>query len=77
MKSSSQMIEMNPKVMLGKPVIKGTRITVESILDKLASGETYEDILKAHSHLTHDQILAALAFAAESLKDEVVYPISE
>ena len=69
-------IESNPKVMLGKPVIKGTRITVELILEKLSEGETIEDILEAHPHITEEAIRAALAFAAQSLKADVIYPIA-
>lgn len=46
------LITSDPKIMMGKPVIAGTRITVELILDKLAAGETYEQILEAHPHLT-------------------------
>ncbi len=48
----SQHIEINPKIMMGKPVIKGTRITVESLLEKLSSGEKEEDILHSHPHIT-------------------------
>jgi uncharacterized protein (DUF433 family) len=72
----SQNIEINPKIMMGKPVIKGTRITVELILEKLSAGETEEDILLAHPHLSKENIKAALAFAAESLKGEKIYPVS-
>jgi uncharacterized protein (DUF433 family) len=71
-----QYIEVNPKIMMGKPVIKGTRITVEMILEKLSSGETIEYILEAHPHLSKEQIQAALAFAAQSLKGEIIYPIA-
>lgn len=60
-------IEVNPKIMMGKPVIKGTRITVELILDKIANGETFEQIIEAHPSLTVEAIRAAIAFAAESL----------
>jgi len=67
----------DPKVMMGKPIIAGTRITVELILEKLAAGETIEQILDAHPRLTREAIQAALAFAAESLKADVVYPIAE
>lgn len=63
--------------MMGKPVIKGTRITVELILEKLAAGETIEQILEEHPQLTREAIQAALAFAAEVLKSDVIYPISE
>ncbi|CAG0940501.1 hypothetical protein BROC_01054 [Candidatus Brocadiaceae bacterium] len=72
-----KLILSDPAVMMGKPVIAGTRITVELILDKLAAGETIEQILDAHPHLTRDAIQAALSFAADSLRDEVVYPIQE
>ena len=71
----SQHIELNPKIMTGKPVIKGTRITVELILEKLSAGETEEDIIEAHPHLTNNDIKAALAFTAQSLKVEKIYPI--
>lgn len=69
-------IEINPKIMMGKPVIKGTRITVELILEKLSEGETTDDILKAHPNLTIPAIHAALAYAAQSLKADTIYPIA-
>ena len=55
--------------MMGKPVVAGTRITVELILEKLAAGETAEQILEAHPRLTKEAILAALAYAAEALRN--------
>ena len=67
----------DPKVMMGKPVVAGTRITVELILEKLAAGESIEQLLDAHPRLTKQAIQAALAFAAQALKADVVYPISE
>ncbi len=54
----------NPKVMMGKPVIAGTRIPVELILEKLGAGETVEQVLQAHPRLTQTAIKAVLAFAA-------------
>ncbi len=63
-------IEVNPKIMLGKPIIKGTRITVELIIEKLALGETYEDILEAHPRLKREHILAALNYAYFTIKNE-------
>ncbi len=72
-----QWIVSNPKVMMGKPVVAGTRITVELILEKLAAGETIEQILEAHPHLTREAVLAALAFAKEALRADVVYPLAE
>lgn len=73
----NRFIQSNPKVMMGKPVVAGTRITVELILEKLAAGETIEQLLEAHPRLTRQAVLAALAFAAEALKADVVYPASE
>jgi uncharacterized protein (DUF433 family) len=70
-------IQSNPSVMMGKPVIAGTRITVEHILEKLAAGETVEQILDAHPRLTKDAIQASLNFAAKALKADVVYPVAE
>ncbi len=68
------MITSDPKIMMGKPVIRGTRITVELILEKLAAGENIDQILSAHPQLTEEAIRAALAFAADALKADVVYP---
>ncbi len=70
-------IESNPDVMMGKPVLKGTRITVELILEKLGAGESIEQILQEHPHITKEAILEALQFAAEALKVDVLYPIEE
>lgn len=71
------LIISNPSIMMGKPVIAGTRITVEYILEKLAAGETIEQILEAHPRLTREALQAALEFAAEALRADVIYPISE
>lgn len=65
----------DPNIMMGKPVIKGTRITVENILERLGNNETIEEILEEYTHLSHESILAALTFAAQALKADVVYPI--
>jgi len=64
-------IEANPAIMVGKPVIRGTRITVEHILRKLGGGMSPEEILLDHPHLTLADIRAAQAFAADYLADEV------
>lgn len=61
------LIETNPAVMMGKPVIAGTRITVELILEKLAAGETVEQILDAHPRLTRQAVSAALLYALQNL----------
>lgn len=71
---SEARITSDPKVMMGKPVIAGTRITVEIILEKLAAGETVEQILSEHPRLSAEGIRAAIAFAAEALRADVVYP---
>ena len=71
------LIVSDPGVMMGKPVIKGTRITVELLLEKLAAGETIEQILEAYPHLTREGIQAALSFAVETLRSDVVYPTDE
>jgi uncharacterized protein (DUF433 family) len=56
----NDMIQSNPSIMMGKPVIAGTRITVELILEKLAAGESIEQILDSHPRLTKEAVLAAL-----------------
>lgn len=63
-------IEINAKVMLGKPVIRGTRITVELILRKLAEGATEADLLDAYPRLTREDIKAAIGYAADTLAHE-------
>ncbi|MCK6540747.1 MAG: DUF433 domain-containing protein [Anaerolineales bacterium] len=72
-----QIIVSNPKIMMGQPVVSGTRITVDLILEKLSSGETFEQLLQSHPRLTKEGIQAALQFAREVLRADVVYPISE
>lgn len=71
------LIVSDPKVMMGKPVIKGTRITVESILERLGAGESFEQVLEAHPCLTREAIQAALGFAATVLHADVIYPAPE
>ena len=71
-------MEQNPRisidqaVMLGKPCIQGTRITVELILRKLGAGRTFPDILEAYPSLSEDDLRAALDFAADFMRDETV-----
>ena len=69
------LIEADPRVMLGKPVIKGTRITVEHILEELANGLTVEQILREYPQLTREGVQAALRFAANSVSYDRAYPI--
>jgi uncharacterized protein (DUF433 family) len=65
-------IAADPAVMMGKPCILGTRITVELILRKLGAGRSFPDILEAHPQLTQEDLRAALAFAADYLQHETV-----
>lgn len=69
-------ITSDNKVLAGKPIIKGTRISVELILDKLASGETQEQILASHPHLNSEAIKACIAYAADLMRNETVYAIA-
>ena len=71
------LITSDPNIMMGKPVIAGTRSTVESVLERLAAGESVEQLLEALPRLTRDGIYAAFDYAARVLRFEVVYPISE
>ncbi len=68
-------IVSDPNILVGKPVIKGTRISVELILGWLANGWTYEQLLEAYPHITREDILAVLAFAAERLREEEYLPL--
>jgi uncharacterized protein (DUF433 family) len=63
-------IEINPNVMLGRPVIRGTRITVELILRKLGEGASYSELLQAYPNLTENDLQAAITFAADTLAHE-------
>lgn len=67
-------VEVDPKIMLGKPVIRGTRITVELILRKLGEGATEHDLLEAYPQLKKEDIQAAMTYAADTLAHEEVYP---
>lgn len=67
-----QRIEINPDVMDGKPVVRGTRVPVELVLRKLGAGMSIEAILADHPRLTQDDIQAAQAFAADYLADEEI-----
>lgn len=63
-------IIVDPDILIGKPIIKGTRISVELILDRVADGWSVEDIQNAYPHLTREDVLAALSFASELFKEE-------
>ncbi|NHV96715.1 MAG: DUF433 domain-containing protein [Thaumarchaeota archaeon] len=68
-------IVVDPKVLAGKPVIKGTRVSVEFILDLLANGWSVRSMLRNYPQLKKEDVIAALKYAAEVLKEEKVYPL--
>lgn len=69
-------ITVDPKVMVGKPTIRGLRITLEQVLRALASGVTEADLLRDYPELESDDIRAALLYASELVEDEQVFPVS-
>ena len=69
-------IRSDPSVTMGKPVVAGTRITVELILEKLGTGESVEQILQEHPRLTRTGILAAIRFGSQALRADVAYPVA-
>ncbi len=69
-------ISTDPKVMLGKPVIKGTRLTVELILERLGQGQTWEELLISYPHISREAIMACLQYAARVLSNEIIYEIA-
>ena len=71
----SASVVSDPKVMMGKPVIAGTRITIESLLEKLSAGEPVEQILRAYPHLPEGSISVALAYAAAVIRNETIVPL--
>jgi uncharacterized protein (DUF433 family) len=68
-------IAVDHKVLVGKPVIKGTRIAIEILVELVANGWSHQQILKNYPHLTEEDIQAALHYAAEAVKQEHVYPL--
>lgn len=72
-----QYIVSDPNVLFGKPAIKGTRIAVEQVLDELAGGTTIAELLEEYPRLTQEAVYAVLAFAADTLRSEVVYPFDQ
>ena len=70
-------IEINPEVMMGRPVIRGTRITVELILNKLAEGATESELLEDYPHLTPEDVRAAIAYGAASVAHEEVVLLAD
>ena len=67
-------IVIDPRIMLGKPVVEGTRITVEAILDRMSAGAGIEEVLRDYPRLTRDDVLAALAYARQVLSTDEILP---
>lgn len=68
-------IEVNPLILVGKPVIKGTRISVELVVELLARGYSVEQIIRQYDHITAEDIQACLAYASDVLSSERVYAV--
>ena len=77
MKQYLEHIEHNPKIMRGKPVIKGTRLSVQFILNLLANGSTFEEIMQEYEGVTREDILACLLYASEALDNSTFMPLEE
>jgi uncharacterized protein (DUF433 family) len=71
----SDLIVVDSKILTGKPVVRGTRIAVELVVELLAEGWSHAQILVSYPHLTEDDIRACLAYASELLHEEKVYPL--
>jgi uncharacterized protein (DUF433 family) len=69
------MIESDPTIMMGKPIVRGTRITVEHILRELAGGQTIREIVDSYPQLDHASIRAAILFAADSVRLDIYRPV--
>lgn len=74
---STALIQADPAVMMGKPFIAGTRITVEQILERLAADESVNQILAAHPRLTRAGVLAAVDYAAKVLHTDIIHPLPQ
>ena len=74
---NTERIEIDPEIMMGKPVIRGTRITVELLLRKLAEGESEAELLEDYPHLTVEDIRAAVAYGAASVAHEEIVLLSD
>jgi uncharacterized protein (DUF433 family) len=72
----NERIVVDPKILVGKPLIRGTRISVEFIVDLLAAGWSHGQILESYPHISEDDIRACLAYAGELLREEHVYPLT-
>ena len=73
--SWDERIELNPEVLVGKPVVKGTRLSVQLVIEHLADGWTVEDLVERYPRLTREDVFACLRYASECLALEMAYPI--
>jgi uncharacterized protein (DUF433 family) len=73
----TSMITTNSKVLFGKPVVAGTRISVDHILEELAAGRSVEELVDSHPRLTREGVLAAISYARLVLRSEAIYPVGE
>ena len=73
----NRLITTDPNIALGKPVVAGTRITVEHILERLGAGETVDDLLAAHPRLTREGVRAAMSYAAKVLRSDDMHPTGD
>lgn len=71
----TEYIEQKSGVLGGKPIIKGTRIAVDLILEKIGAGESIDDLLAAYPHLTKEQLLACISYGAAVIRNETIIPI--
>jgi uncharacterized protein (DUF433 family) len=69
-------IVCDPKVLFGKPVIAGTRISVELLLEELGAGTSVDDLLREYPHLNREQILEAVRYAAQVIRTDTIYPLT-
>ena len=76
MKNWNENIETNPNILYGKPVIKGTRIPVELVLDKMSNGQKFQDIIQNYPDLKEDDLYACLAYATSLIRNEVNIPLA-
>jgi len=73
--AQTERIVVDPKVLTGKPVVRGTRLSVELVVELLAAGWSHAQILTSYPHLSEDDIRACLAYASELLREQKVYPL--
>ena len=74
--SQLDLIELNPRVLLGKPVVRGTRVAVEDVLELLATGVSKDEIIHNYPRLTEADLRACIAYAASLVREERAYPLA-